>query len=76
MEKELNIINQRKKNITYNKGQPRKRSINEATITTSLLTLNMQNATHATLYTNTILNTTHSPPEETNKKKLHWWKLL
>ena len=42
MEKELNIINQRKKNITYNKGQPRKRSINEATITTSLLTLNIQ----------------------------------
>ena len=41
MEKKLNTINKRKKNITYNKGKLRKRSINETTITTSLLTLNM-----------------------------------
>ena len=42
MEKKLNTINKRKKNITYNNGKPRKRSINETTITKSLLTLNMQ----------------------------------
>ena len=41
MEKKLNTINKRK-NITYNKGKLRKRGINETTITTSLLTLNMQ----------------------------------
>ena len=69
MKKILNTINKRKKK---HNGKPRKRSINEATITTSLLTLNM----YATLYTNTILNTRQAPPEETNKKKLHRWKLL
>ena len=35
--KKINPINKRrKKNITYNNGKPRKRSINATTITTSL----------------------------------------
>ena len=39
MEKKLkiNTINKRKKNITFNNGKPRKRSINATTIPTSLL---------------------------------------
>ena len=36
--KKLNAIKKkRKKNITYNNGKPRKRSINATTITTTLL---------------------------------------
>ena len=37
MEKKINLRNKRKEKTIYNNGQPRKRSINAATITTSLL---------------------------------------
>ena len=35
--KQINTINERKKNIPYNNGKPRKRRINATIITTSLL---------------------------------------